>query len=272
MSAKPSTILIVDDDLVVIEQLVTHFRRRNYEPIATANPTVVEQTLDAFEVHLILLDLRMERLNGYDVLKKIRARGTPAPVLIITAYYEDEKENLARAGVTADHVIEKPFRDFAKIEARINKTLNRVVAPGEVGSEYEDEIYFGNRTKVVLVDDEPEITEILAEILRERHYDVVVFANGQAALDYLRADANACHVAIVDMALPGLTGDRIIEEALRVKPKIKFIPVSARYEDEVRERLTRAGMDPSRLVTKPFDLPTLIEKIKVLATEAGTLG
>src|SRR3989339_817985 len=114
MPEKTNTILIVDDDKIVIEQLVTHFRRRGYEPIATANPSIVEQTLANFEVQLILLDLRMERLNGYDVLKNLRSKGIKTPVLIITAYYDDEKERLKEIGITEADVIPKPFRDFGK--------------------------------------------------------------------------------------------------------------------------------------------------------------
>ncbi|MDP3921087.1 MAG: response regulator [Candidatus Omnitrophota bacterium] len=272
MGDKPTTILIVDDDKTVIEQLVTHFRRRNYEPIATANPAIVKQTLEAFEVHLILLDLRMERLNGYEVLQNLRANNVKTPVLIITAYFQDERERLEQVGITAEDVIEKPFRDFSKIEASINRKLNRIVAPSEVGSDYEDEIYYDNRTKVVLVDDEDEINEILAEILRERKYEVITFRDGQAALDFFRVDKDTCQIAVVDMSLPKIPGHKLIEEVKKFNKMIRFIPVSAKYVDEMKEKLRSVGFDSAALVTKPFDLPTLIEQIKVMATEANTLG
>ncbi len=272
MATKPSTILIVDDDKSVIEQLLTHFRRRRYEPIATADPTTVKQTLEAFEVHLILLDLRMERLNGYEVLKELREKNIHTPVLIITAYYHDEKERLEKIGITKADVIEKPFRDFSKIEAVINKKLGKVVAPDEVGSDYEDEIYYDNKTKVVVVDDEAEIREILSDILRERHYEVHTFENGKTALEYLKSGNDGCHIAVVDMAIPGIPGHKLIEEGRKINPNIRFIPVSAKYVEEIKEALKSVGFEPKTLVTKPFDLPTLVEQIKVIATEIGTLG
>ncbi|MCB9799740.1 MAG: response regulator [Candidatus Omnitrophica bacterium] len=269
---KPSTILIVDDDKTVIEQLVTHFRRRNYEPIATANPTIVQQTLENFEVHLILLDLRMERLDGYQVLKGLRDKGVNIPVLIITAYFKDEESRLKEVGITRDHVIEKPFRDFSVIETSINRELSKVVSPGEVGSDYEDEIYYDNNTKMIIVDDEEEITEILAEVLREREYQVATFKNGQDAINYLKENNGDCHIGIIDMEIPGLLGHEVIAEGLKINSKIKFIPVTAKYVDEMKNRLNSVGFDGKKLLTKPFDLPTLVEQIKVLATEAGTLG
>lgn len=272
MAAKPATILIVDDDKIVIEQLLAHFRRRNFEPIATANPKIIEQTLNAFEVQLILLDLRMERLDGYEVLRRLGLRKEKIPVLIITAYYEDEKEQLEQVGIKHEDVIEKPFRDFTRIEAAINRKLNRVIAPDEVGSDYEDEIYYDNKTRILVVDDEKEITEILAEILIERRYEVVSFHDGKKAIQYIRDNQGGCHIAIVDMAIPGMLGHCLIEEALKIKPALKIIPVSARYAAEMKEKLRSVGFDPDKLVAKPFDLPRLVEQIKVLATEAGTLG
>lgn len=270
MENKPSTILIVDDDKTVIEQLLAHFRRRNYEPIATANPTIVEQTLQTFRVDLILLDLRMERLNGYEVLKKLREQKISTPVLIITAYFKDEKERLRKVGITDEDVIQKPFQDFSKIEAVISRKLNKVVVPQEVSSDYEDEIYYDNRTKIVLIDDEPDLNDFLKEVLEERKYQVYVFAKGDEALEFILN--NECHVLIVDMKIPGISGDKLIQQALEKKPFLKIIPISASYAPEMQQLLAKVGFDPETLISKPFDLPTLVEKIKVLATEAGTLG
>lgn len=271
MSTRPATILIVDDDKTVIEQLVTFFRRRGYEPIATANSKIVEQTFDAFEVHLLLLDLRMEALDGYKVLDALKAKGIRVPFLIITAYYQSEKERLKDRGIEFEDVIQKPFpRDFGVIETKINRKLNRLAVPGEVGSDYEDKIYLSNRTRLVLVDDETEMNEMLKEILEARNYEVKVFSKGDEALDYILK--NECHVAVVDMKVPGLGGDEIIREALKAKPNLKVIPISGAYAAEIRLLLSRVGFDPLKLVTKPFDLPMLLEQIKVLANEAGTLG
>lgn len=267
---KASTILIVDDDRTVIEQLLIHFRRRNYEPIATADSNIVEQTLKAFKVDLMLLDLRMEGLDGYDVLEKLRKQNINVPILIITAYYKSEKEHLEKVGISRDDVIDKPFQDFALIEERINKKLNKVVVPGEVGSDYENKIYLANRTKLVIADDEMDITDFLKELFEARQYQVKTFEKGDEALDYILK--NECHVAIIDMKIPRVAGHYLIQRALQAKPNLKVIPFSAAYADELQEALREIGFDPTRLVTKPFDVPTLVEKVKVLATEAGTLG
>ncbi len=270
MDGKKSTILIVDDEKQVIELLVTHFRRRGYEPIATVNPTIVEQALQTYQVHLIVLDLRMgRRRGGYEILESLRQKKIKIPVVIMTAYIDEERDRLKKLGITEDDVIKKPFGDFSEAEALINKALNKVVMPGEVDSEYEDKIYRNNKTKLLIVDDEVEINEILKDYLEARRYEVKCLTKGDAALEYIRQ--NECHVAIIDLKLPGLAGHELIKEALRAKPSLKIIPFSGAYADEVSGLLTSVGFDPETLITKPFDLNVFIERIKVLATEAGTL-
>lgn len=270
MENKPGTILIVDDDKTIIEQLVSHFRRRGFEPIATADPTIVEQTLNNFTVHLILLDLRMERLSGYEVLKKVRERKTAIPVLIFTAYYEEEKERLRSAGICQEDVIQKPFTDFSVIEARINEKLNRLVMPVEVASDYEDKIYLENRTKIVLVDDETQLTDMLKDVLLPRNYQVKIFETGKDALPYVLNEE--CHILVMDMRIPGISGDRVIEEVIAKKPRVKIIPISGAYSDEIRRQLEAIGLDGKKLLTKPFSIEVFIERVKALAIEAGTLG
>ncbi len=270
MNGKKSTILIVDDEKQVIELLVTHFRRRGYEPIATVNPTIVEQALETYQVHLVVLDLRMERRGGYEILESLRQKKIKTPVLIMTAYMDQERDRLKTLGITEDDVIKKPFGDFTEAEALINKALNKVVMPGEVGSEYEDKIYRNNKTKLLIVDDEVEINEILKDDLEARRYEVKCLTKGDAALEYIKQ--NECHVAIVDMKIPGLAGHELIKEVLRIKPSLKIIPFSGAYAKEMRDLLASVGFDPETLITKPFDLNVLIERIKVLATEANTLN
>ena len=270
MTNQRGTILIVDDDQTIINQLVRHFRMRNCEPIATTNPTIVEETLKAFEVHLILLDLRMERLSGYEVLKRLREKNVKVPILIITAYYQDEKAKLAQFGFTQEDVIEKPFGDFSRIETQINKKLGTTVIPDEYLSPYENRVYLNNKTKLVLIEDYAEINDMLKDIFESRNYEVHIFEKGKEALDYLLQ--NECHIVLLDMLLPDLNGDQIIKHVLAKKPSLKFIPVTGGDIRDVKKLLSEIGFNPDLLVTKPYELPSLVEQIKVLAVEAGTLS
>ena len=118
----------------------------------------------------------------------------------------------------------------------------------------------------------PEITEILAEVLRERQYEVTLFTDGKQALEFYQKNSDKPLVGVIDMSLPGLPGHDLIAAARKLNDQHRFIPVSAKYAEEMKRKLQDAGFDPDKLVSKPFDLPTLVEQIKVLATEIGVLG
>jgi DNA-binding response OmpR family regulator len=218
---------------------------------------------------LLVLDLKMRRLDGFEVLNQIHKEGIKVETIIITGFLPEYEDRLKKYRISHEDVVTKPFGDFSKMEIAINRKLGKVVAPTEVGSEYEDNIYLENQCKVVLVDDEAEMTEMLKEVLEERNYQVSVFNRGDDALAYILDDK--CHIAVVDMKIPGVAGDQLIQKVRAAKPQLKIIPISAAYEQEMRDRLQKIGFDPDGLVTKPFNLPSLIERIKVLAIETGTL-
>lgn len=267
MSDKKKTVLIVDDDKKVIEKLLTFLRsRRSYEPIATANPTIVEKVLDTYQVELLICDLRMERMSGYDIIKMIRSKNLNIPFIIITAYLKDEFPRLQQLGVSKEDVIEKPFQDPLQVEALINRKLNITAIPGASSA---PTVFVDNNAQVLIVDDEQELAEIFSQSLQEEGYKVTSFGNGRQALDHLKTKANEFHVAVIDMALPGLLGHELIKEMLKLNPKIKVIPISAKYADEMKDKLQTIGFDPEKLVTKPFDLIEMMDEIKEYAKAAG---
>ena len=81
--------------------------------------------------------------------------------------------------------------------------------------------------RVLVVEDDADIREVLAESLRRRGYDVTVAVDGQDALDWLADDATTLPDAIVlDLMMPRVDGWAFCER-VRVDPKLSRIPVIA---------------------------------------------
>ncbi len=76
------------------------------------------------------------------------------------------------------------------------------------------------RRRLVLIDDEPMILELLQEIFTREGYDVVPFSDAQAAMEYLKG--NSAHAIISDIVMPGMNG---IELLIHVKSNYQHIPV-----------------------------------------------
>jgi len=121
---------------------------------------------------------------------------------------------------------------------------------------------------ILVVDDEPAITELLATALRYTGYQVTVAASGFAALD--AAATAAPDLVVLDVMLPDIDG---FEVCRRLRAARDFVPViflSARdSEDDRVTGFVRGGDD---YVTKPFSLEELTLRIRALLRRVGGAG
>lgn len=115
-------ILVVDDDKSLLELLTDYLGRLGLEVEGTPDGQTALASLDAAPPDLILLDVTMPGLNGWQVLARIRAVSS-VPVIMLTAR-GDESEILRGFGGGADDYVTKPF-SFAQLGARIKAVLDR---------------------------------------------------------------------------------------------------------------------------------------------------
>ncbi|OGS28091.1 MAG: hypothetical protein A2297_07065 [Elusimicrobia bacterium RIFOXYB2_FULL_48_7] len=123
MSGKP-VILIVDDQPQNLELLEAHLAGQDYELVqAVTGEEALEKLINGSKISLVLLDIMMPGMNGYEVLKKIREdRNTSdIPVVMITALREvEDRVKALEAG--CDDFISKPI-DKTELQARVRSIL-----------------------------------------------------------------------------------------------------------------------------------------------------
>jgi len=113
--------------------------------------------------------------------------------------------------------------------------------------------------KILLVDDDPDIRDALANILHGEGYQVCCLANGVEALALLRTAARPDAI-ILDMMMPEMDGWEFSEE-LRAHPELGAPPVIYVSAAEGAAHHLRAE-DTARFVVKPFDLPRLLSVLR----------
>jgi DNA-binding NtrC family response regulator len=107
-----ATILIVDDDKAMREGLAEAIVDLGHQPIVVANGNEALALIAGCEVDLVLLDLRMPGgLDGMEVLRRVRARRNPPPVVILTAYAGADNTIEAMRLGAFDHLIKPIGRD-----------------------------------------------------------------------------------------------------------------------------------------------------------------
>jgi two-component system KDP operon response regulator KdpE len=112
-------------------------------------------------------------------------------------------------------------------------------------------------TKILVVDDEPQLVRALVTNLRVRGYDVDTAATGEAALE--RAATGHPDLLIVDLGLPGISGIEVIE-AIRGWSSVPILVLSVRDAERDKVRALDAGADD--YVTKPFGIEELLARVR----------
>lgn len=120
----------------------------------------------------------------------------------------------------------------------------------------------GGTETILLVDDEPLLLELGREILGRQGYRVLTAASGKEALEQYADSPVPIPLAILDMAMPGMSGLETIR-ALRVRdPRIKVILSSGFHPSSRVESLL--GTEVDALVHKPYEIPHLIGEVRRL--------
>jgi CheY-like chemotaxis protein len=109
-----------------------------------------------------------------------------------------------------------------------------------------------NEACVLVVDDEPGMRETLVDILSASGYRAMSAADGESALEAIRA--NQFNVVVMDIRMPGIDGVTVLQEIDGPPPQVILMTAYSRAE-RIREALEA---DAFAVVSKPFGVPELL--------------
>ena len=120
--------------------------------------------------------------------------------------------------------------------------------------------------RILIVEDEPDIQELLCAYLRDAGYETAAAGDGVAALSLFQEQS--FDLVLLDIMLPKIAGFGVCE-VIRRQSQVPVLMLTALDGEE--QQLRGFGLDIDDYVTKPFSMPVLLEKIRViLRRSAGT--
>ncbi len=122
------------------------------------------------------------------------------------------------------------------------------------------EVVTGERTRVLVVDDEPNITELIAMALRYEGFATETAASGRAALTAVIEFTPA--LVILDVMLPDLDGFEVLKRLTAERRRVPVIFLTARDATEEKVRGLTVGGDD--YVTKPFSIEELVARVRAV--------
>ncbi|MBI5031217.1 MAG: response regulator transcription factor [Chloroflexi bacterium] len=117
------TILIADDDSTIRDVLEQYLRRDGFTVLTATNGQAALQTARSEKPDLVVLDLMMPEMDGWEACRQLRAEST-LPILMLTARGE-EYERILGLGLGADDYVTKPFSP-GEVVARVKAIFRRI--------------------------------------------------------------------------------------------------------------------------------------------------
>ena len=119
-----SRILVVEDEPAILRGLADNLKREMYDVLTAADGEAACRLIREKNPDLVILDLMLPKLSGYEVCRQMRAEGIKTPVLMLTAR-GGETDRVVGLDIGADDYVTKPF-SVRELLARVRALLRRM--------------------------------------------------------------------------------------------------------------------------------------------------
>lgn len=128
------------------------------------------------------------------------------------------------------------------------------------------EIEITGKEHILFVDDEPSIVKVAVHVLEKQGYKVTGLTSSREALEIFQKDPENFDLIITDMSMPGMTGDKLIRELIKVRSSIPII-LSSGHSDRVNENLVKE-LGIMAYAMKPLDKSQLLNTVREVLEKA----
>ena len=252
LARRRKRIIIVDDIKYSLVSLKSRLCKY-YDIYPAESAQAMYELLADFEPDLILLDVNMPHIDGYDTIKNLKSdeRYAQIPVIFVTGNSDRESVVKGLSLGAADYVI-KPYSAEKLIES-IENHLN-IHRRKEFFSNASD----NKKTSVLVVDDISSMLRAIQYALHDR-YKVFILSRPEDAVDFLRT--NKPDLILLDYLMPVLSGFDLIP-IIRHLPDHKNTPIIIITTEGTVDLVNEAmSIGASDFIVKPFKPKELNDKV-----------
>jgi CheY-like chemotaxis protein len=253
--SRPTRILLVEDNEMNRDMLSRRLGKRGYEvEIATDGKQGVARAL-AGDIDVVLMDMNLPELDGWEATRQIRAhpKGAALPIIALTAHaMSGDRDKALEAG--CNDYDTKPV-DFDRLLAKIGAAVRAAEPPPAPPAAAAP----APQSHILVVDDVADNRDILKRRLEKEGHRVTTAEHGRVALE--RVAAEPVDLVLLDIQMPELDGHETLarlkgDDATR---DIPVIMISALDDVAGIARCVAAGAED--YLTKPFDAVLLRARI-----------
>jgi len=178
---EKKTVLIVEDEKNIVDILRFNLQREGFQTLEAYDGAAGLQLALEKSPDLVLLDVMLPKMIGFDVCHALREKGSSVPVIILTAR-EEEADKVLGLEIGADDYITKPF-SMRELIARVKANIRRTSMPSGSGSTMETGTGLAINTDTCQVSKGGRIID-----LTQREYELLTFLASHPGKVYSRID------------------------------------------------------------------------------------
>ena len=247
-------ILVVDDDDRIRSLLMDTLSALGYHALGAKDGEEALALLETEKLDLVIADVRLPKMNGLSLLKSIKSRNPLLPVLIITGYnFTYTKDQAMESG--ADGFLAKPFR-IGKMEELMRKALG-------IKGTTEDQPY--RLKKILVVDDDDQLRDMLLEVLGSLDYFPIGVKDGEEALSQLKIQD--FDLVVSDIRMPKMDGLALLKNIKDKAPELPVVMITGFPSSCPAQKVMQEGADG--YLAKPFRIEKIDELMRDLLSGGG---
>ncbi len=246
-------ILLIEDNPIDRKFIEDMLKDTAIEIIASETGSEALQLMQSHHFSLVILDLKLPDMSGFDWLKQAQPHLNPPPIIIYSARELTENEVFKLKGVTESIITKDPLSD--RLHEEILYSLSNYQPPAPV------DVKQITGKKLLLVDDDPRNLYALTKALKSKGFEVEIAPDSMSALKMI--EKTKFDVLITDIMMPEVDGYALIK-LVRTSgyEDLPIIAVTAKAMQGDEELCIQAGANG--YLSKPVNVYALIELINTL--------
>ena len=262
-------ILIVEDELAHLDVMTRKLKKEGYEVVVATDGESGYAMILSENPDVVLLDVLLPKLSGFDILERMRKENVHAPVIIVSNSGQPVEVDRARELGAVDFLVKAEF-DPSDVVEKVKQLLGGAYQARAATAGFAPPAArvtaTQNSIKILIIEDDRFLRDLIQQKLTREGFTTIPAIDGEEGIKILKEQKP--HLVLLDLILPGMDGFEVLRK-IKSDPMTATTPVivlSNLGQKEDMDRAMKAGAEDF-MVKAHFTPTEIISKVRSILEE-----